>query len=171
VPIAIGTHPFQQIPFQWSVHVEEKDGEINHEEFLAIETFGDFGVMAREFISVIPASGPIFAYNANFERRMLMYLAASVPSHSMYLHCLAQRLVDLLPITREAYYHRDMRGSWSIKSVIPTIDARLSYDYLDGVQEGDGAQLAFLELQDKSTTPERGNRKKCWYRAAGSVRR
>jgi len=38
-------------------------------------------------------------------------------------------LVDLLPVTRAAYYHRDMRGSWSIKSVMPTIDAKLGYAF------------------------------------------
>jgi hypothetical protein len=56
-------------------------------------------------------------------------------------------LVDLLPVTRAAYYHRDMQGSWSIKSVLPTIDPALDYAALGEVQEGGGAQLAFLQLR------------------------
>lgn len=48
-----------------------------------------------------------------------------------------------------------MRGSWSIKAVIPTIAGELSYEHLDVVQEGDGAQLAFLELRDGNAKPER----------------
>ena len=68
---------------------------------------------------------------------------------------MAKRLVDLLPITRQAYYHRDMLGSWSIKKVIPTIAPELGYETLDDVQEGDGAQRAFLELRNASIGAER----------------
>ncbi len=47
----------------------------------------------------------------------------------------------------ECYYHRDMKGSWSIKKVMPTISADLGYEHLDEVKEGGGAQLALLELR------------------------
>jgi hypothetical protein len=78
-----------------------------------------------------------------------------VVSLSSTLIALADRLVDLLPVTRDAYYHRDMRGSWSIKSVIPTIAAELGYEHLDEVKEGDGAQLAFLELRSPNVSADR----------------
>jgi len=32
-----------------------------------------------------------------------------------------ERIVDLLPLARQNYYHREMRGSWSLKAVLPTI--------------------------------------------------
>jgi hypothetical protein len=67
----------------------------------------------------------------------------------------AARLVDLLPVTRAAYYHREMRGSWSIKSVLPTIDPALDYAGLGEVQEGSGAQLAFLQLQSATVSTAR----------------
>jgi len=60
-----------------------------------------------------------------------------------------------LPVVRAAYYHRDMRGSWSIKSVVPTIDAALAYERLAEVREGDGAQLAFMELRSAPLTRDR----------------
>jgi hypothetical protein len=63
--------------------------------------------------------------------------------------------VDLLPVTRAAYYHRDMRGSWSIKAVLPTIAPELDYGELAEVQEGEGAQLAFLELRAGNCAAER----------------
>lgn len=50
---------------------------------------------------------------------------------SMYerIHMIDQagidRMVDLLPIARERYYHPDMHGSWSIKAV---------FDYLDEIK-------------------------------------
>jgi hypothetical protein len=111
--------------------------------------------MALALIAALPSKGPIFAYNASFEARVLNLLAEHVVSLSSTLIALADRLVDLLPVTRDAYYHRDMRGSWSIKSVMPTIAADLGYEHLDEVHEGDAAQLAFLELRSPTITPER----------------
>lgn len=155
MPEVIGTRPFEQVPFQWSVHVEDSRDSVRHAEFLAVDDFGDFEVMAVALIAALPSSGPIFAYNAGFEERVLLRLAEWVPERASELRALAGRLIDLLPITRLSYYHRDMRGSWSIKSVMPTIDTRLDYTFLDEVQEGDGAQQAFLELRAPGVTPER----------------
>jgi hypothetical protein len=106
-------------------------------------------------IAAVPVEGPVFAYNAGFEGRVLARMAELVPAHAAALHAMAERLVDLLPVARAAYYHRDMQGSWSIKSVMPTIDAALGYELLGEVREGDGAQTAFLELRDPEIEPER----------------
>jgi hypothetical protein len=151
----IGTRPYEKVPFQWSVHVEIGPTDIRHAEYLAIESFGDFDGMARALIAAIPPDGPIFAYNASFEAAVLNGLADRLPNQDSALRGLAGRLVDLLPITREAYYHRDMQGSWSIKDVMPTILPELGYERLDEVQEGGAAQLAFLELRDPKVSPER----------------
>jgi hypothetical protein len=155
VPEVIGTRPYEQLPFQWSVHVETSPTEMRHAEYLAIESFGDFGELAAALIAAVPAEGPVFAYNSGFEGRVLGRLAELVPAHAAALLAIAERLVDLLPVARAAYYHRDMQGSWSIKSVMPTIDANLSYEHLSEVQEGDGAQQAFLELRGAEIEPER----------------
>jgi hypothetical protein len=155
VPIVIGTRPYEQLPFQWSVHVETSPTEIRHAEYLAIESFGDFGELATALIAVVPTEGPVFAYNSGFEGRVLGRLAELVPVHAAALRSIAERLVDLLPIARAAYYHRDMQGSWSIKNVMPTIDKDLGYEALGEVQEGDGAQAAFLELRGAEIEPER----------------
>ena len=53
--------------------------------------------------------------------------------------------VDLLPVATKYYYHPDQHGSWSIKKVLPTIAPELSYDTLTTVQNGGGAQQAYLE--------------------------
>jgi hypothetical protein len=155
VPEIIGTRPYEQLPFQWSVHVEYAPGNVRHAEYLAIESFGDFEALASALIVALPADGPILAYNASFEGRVLVRLAELVPELAAALRAIAGRLVDLLPITRAAYYHRDMRGSWSIKSVMPTVAPELGYEHLDEVQEGDGAQRAFLELRSERLMSER----------------
>ena len=155
VPEVIGTRPYEKIPFQWSVHVERDPTDIRHVEYLAIESFGDFDAMARALIAAIPSEGPIFAYNASFEAAVLNSLADRLPKQETALRQLASRLVDLLPVTREAYYHRDMQGSWSIKDVMPTIRPELGYERLDEVQEGGAAQLAFLELRGPNLSAKR----------------
>jgi len=155
VPKLIGTRPFEQIPFQWSVHVEHSASEIEHHEYLAIESFGDFEELVRSLCAAVPIEGKVFAYNASFEAGILRQLAARIPRYAASLQSIIDRLVDLLPITRKAYYHRDMRGSWSLKKVMPTISASLGYEHLDEVQAGDGAQLAFLELRSDEITRER----------------
>ncbi len=155
VPEVIDTRPYEQLPFQWSVHVEHAADDVRHVEYLAIETFGEFDDLARQLIAALPAAGPIFAYNASFEAAVLDRLAELVPAHAAALRAIAGRLFDLLTVARAAYYHRDMRGSWSIKSVMPTIAPEFGYEHLGEVQDGDGAQRAFLELRGAGVTPER----------------
>ncbi|MGH8252891.1 MAG: DUF2779 domain-containing protein [Steroidobacteraceae bacterium] len=155
VPEVLGTRPYQGIPFQWSIHVEESANSVRHAEFLAIGNFGDFDALAGALLAALPESGPVFAYNSSFERGKLEWLADRLPKRANALRDVVKRLVDLLPITRAAYYHRDMKGSYSIKAVLPTIDPALAYDNLAEVREGDAAQLAFLQLRDGTLSTER----------------
>jgi hypothetical protein len=158
VPEIIGTHPFELLPFQWSLHVEASPTKLWSAEYLAIESFGDFAALARSLLKAVPATGAVLAYNATFERAVLEGLADRLPEYSQALLGVAERLLDLMPITRAAYYHRDMKGSWSIKAVLPTIAPELAYDELEDVQEGGAAQLAFIELRAAGLNTERRER-------------
>ena len=155
VPEIVGTRPYEQLPFQWSVHVEDTKGNLSHAEHLSLEAFGDFDPLAKNLVDAIPRQGPVFAYNATFERKVLEGLATWLPKRGAGLRSIAQRLVDLLPVTKAAYYHRDMMGSWSIKNVLPTLAPELGYSTLGEVQGGEEAQMAFLELREPSTTAVR----------------
>jgi hypothetical protein len=153
VPIWAGTRPYQQIPFQWSCHVEHEDGSIKHHEFL--DTSGNLPVkeFAEFLISSVGTSGPIFCYGA-FEGSRLADLGAMLPSLAPELNKIRARLVDLLPLARKHYYHPKMKGSWSIKDVLPTVAPELDYSDLE-IQGGDIAQQAYLEAIDPSTLPAR----------------
>jgi hypothetical protein len=155
VPEFIGTHPYEQWPFQWSLHVEESAQTVRHAEFLALEQPGDLRPLATALLAAVPDAGPVFAYNAVFERGVLERMAERLPAVANALRDLAARLVDLLPIVRAAYYHRDMKGSWSIKAVLPTIAPELDYARLTEVREGDSAQRAFLEIRGGRTSARR----------------
>jgi hypothetical protein len=77
-----------------------------------------------------------------------------LPDLAPELTIIADRVVDLLPVTQAHYYHRDQRGSWSIKKVLPTIAPELDYSDLE-VGDGAAAQLAWLESASPQCAPER----------------
>jgi len=153
VPIWANTRPYQQIPFQWSCHREAQGGAITHEAFLG-ESSGDARRrFAESLLAASGNAGPVLVWHAAFERTRLAELAVVYPDLAPALNALIARLFDLLPLARAHYYHPDMRGSWSLKAVLPTIAPELSYA---GLEVGDGgmAQYAFLELLHPETTAD-----------------
>lgn len=77
------------------------------------------------------------------------------PQFKSPLVAINERIVDLLPVARRHYYHPAQQGSWSLKSVLPTIATDLSYDKLDGVQDGSMAMTAYLEAVHPQTAAAR----------------
>ena len=85
-----------------------------------------------------------------------MELAERHPKHQALLHRYIARLVDLHPIVKDHFYDPRMRGSFSMKQVLPVIAPHLDYGQLDEVQEGAGAQIAYLYAAlDPNTTAGR----------------
>lgn len=154
VPRWLGTSPHQQISFQFSAHIDRGTGEVEHIEFLSLDG-NDPRATCAQALAALPGAGAVIAWNAPFERSCLQQLAAVVPEYVTTLRSLADRLVDLLPIARRHYYHRDMRGRWSIKAVLPTLAPELDYTTLDGTRSGLDAQDAYLEAIEPTTSPER----------------
>jgi predicted RecB family nuclease len=97
--------------------------------------------------------GPIFVYHATYERSRLVELAQRHPEYADLLQGYVARLVDLLPVVKSHFYHPDMRGSFSIKKVLPVVAPELDYGALEEIQEGTGAQVAYIEAALDSTTP------------------
>lgn len=145
VPRWVGTRPYQQVPFQFSVHVEQEDGRIEHQAFLSLDGEDPRRACAQALFDALPEAGAIIAYNASFERGRIRELADVFPDLAPALSAMADRIVDLLPVARATWYHRDQRGSWSIKAVLPTVAPELDYGGLD-VQDGGQAQTAWLEI-------------------------
>jgi hypothetical protein len=155
VPIWKGTRPYQQIPFQFSVHRLSRTGNLEHQSFLNLSGDDPSPEFAKALIEACGDRGPVFAYNASFEKSRILELASRFPSSARDLKSLADRVVDLLPIARDYYYHPDQRGSWSIKAVLPSLCPDLDYAQLDGVQNGGMAMEAYVEALSLETTPER----------------
>ena len=155
VPVWKGTKPFQQLPFQWSCHIEGKNGDVKHCEFLDLSGRNPARACAERLIADLAACKTIVGYHAPFERGVIKGLAAVFPGLRGELLSLASRIQDLLPVVREHYYHRDMLGSFSIKAVLPTLAPELDYGKLGEVQEGTAAQRAYAEALDAATSAQR----------------
>ena len=155
VPVWPGTRPFQQIPFQYSLHVLDSDGELAHCGFLDLEGGDPSPALARSLVDACGDSGPVYAYNAGFEAGVLRDLAQRFPDLGPALLSIEQRLVDLLPVARDHFYHPSQQGSWSIKRVLPALVPELRYSDLDGVQDGGKAQQAYVEAIAAATGAER----------------
>ncbi len=155
VPIWEGTSPYKALPFQWSCHIELASGELQHKEYLDTSGNAPMRTCAESLIEVIGEEGPIFAYGS-YEKTVLNALATRYPDLADDLHELKERLVDLLPVVRKTYYHPDMRGSWSIKNVLPTMAPHLDYGTLGDVQDGSAAGTTYLQIINPETdTAER----------------
>ncbi len=155
VPIWAGTRPYQKIPFQWSCHVERRSGAVEHFGFLDLSGRDPARECAEKLVATLGKRGAIVAYHAQFERRVIRDLAERFRDLAPALDAIHDRIVDLEPVVKAHYYHRDMMGSFSIKAVLPTIAPELDYANLGEVQDGDMAQAAYLEAIHPGTAPER----------------
>jgi hypothetical protein len=154
IPVWPGTRPYQTIPFQWSCHIETAPGETGHREFLDLSGDPPMRSFAETLIDVLGDEGPVLMYTS-YERRIIRDLISLFPDLEPALQSIDQRLVDLHPVTRANYYHPDMLGSWSIKSVLPTIAPEMDYQQLEGIHEGTEAAQSYFEAISTETSSER----------------
>ncbi len=156
VPLWQGTRPYQKIPMQWSCHRQDDDGALAQlPPFLDSTGDDPRRAFAESLVARIGDVGAIMVYNASFERSVLLQAAEAFPDLAPALRGMAERLFDLWPFTRDHYYHPAMKGSWSIKRVLPTIAPELDYANLDNVQSGDMVEPVYFEMIDPRTTTAR----------------
>ena len=155
VPIWKGTRPYQQITFQFSLHTLAESGQLAHTAFLDLSGDDPSEPFAQALIAACGENGPVFVYKASFETTRIRELATRYPDLAEPLLAINARVVDLLPIARNCYYHPSQQKSWGLKAVLPAAVPELSYDALDGVQDGGSAMEAFCEAIQPGTTAER----------------
>lgn len=155
VPIWKGARPYQQVPFQFSLHRLLANGTLDHIEFQDLTGNDPMLPFAQALISSCGTHGPIFVYSRAFEATRIRELADHHPAQRNALLALNERLVDLLPVVANHFYHPSQEGSWSIKKVLPAVAPDLDYARLDGVKDGRMAMAAFQEAIRPSTTTAR----------------
>ena len=154
VPRWLGTRPFQQLPFQFSCHTQQRDDRFTHAAFLDVSGRSPLAHFVDALLDAVGRKGPVLVWNGKFEATRLRELAVQFPTKADALHAIIERMVDLLPIYRDHYYHRDMRGSWSLKAVLPTVAPELDYADL-AVGDGSEAQAAYREAIHPDTPEAR----------------
>ena len=145
MPIYDGTSPYQNIPFQFSLHVITKPGAmVEHYEFLAEGKDDPRPAFLAQLKQDIGPKGSILVYYAAFEKSRLKELAGAFPEYQEWVDSINERIVDLnVPFRDFSYYHPQQMGSASLKQVLPAL-TDLSYKDLE-IGEGTTASLKFME--------------------------
>lgn len=153
IPEYIGTHPYAQIPFQYSLHyIEYEGGPLLHKEFLAESGTDPRRAVAERLCEDIPTNVCVTAYNKAFECTRLKELADFFPDLAEHLLNIKENIIDLLvPFQSGYYYNKAMGGSFSIKSVLPALfpnDPSLNYHNLEQIHNGGEAMTIFPKIKD-----------------------
>jgi len=156
IPRFEGQRAYEQMPFQYSLHILHKDGKMEHKEFLGDENSDPREALIKQMLEDITPTGSIVAYNQGFEKNVIKDLALFNPHFAEVLLALNERFVDLIvPFRTRGYYHPDFNGSFSLKSVLPAMfpdDVELDYKGLE-IKNGSMAMDTFANLhllKDKS---------------------
>jgi len=149
IPEWRGISPYMQIPFQYSLHIEQEDGSLEHREFLAPEGEDPRYELAKRLVEDIPTDVTVLAYNMGFEKGVIRKLAAMFDELAPQLLAIHNNIKDLMtPFQKKDYYIPEMRGSYSIKYVLPALVPEMAdaYKKLDGVHNGGEAMQTYAKL-------------------------
>jgi len=142
--------PYEQVPFQYSLHILYEDGRLEHKEFLADENQDPRVELIKNLLNDLTENGTILAYNKSFEIGVIKRLAKFAPEYEKKLLNLVDRFEDLIePFRNLGVYHYNFNGSFSIKSVLPALfpdDESLNYKNLGLIQNGGDAMDTFAKL-------------------------
>ncbi|MCC7376332.1 MAG: DUF2779 domain-containing protein [Verrucomicrobiales bacterium] len=139
IPYHAGMRPYEQAAFQWSCHtVNEPAATLSHSEWLNdADAFPNFE-FARTLMRQIGDTGTVYIWSS-YEVTILREIRRQMTDYGERDGELAEwldrmsmpgnsRIVDLCALAKEHYFHPAMKGSLSIKHVLPAIwgaDARV----------------------------------------------
>jgi predicted RecB family nuclease len=160
VPRFAGMRPYDQIPFQWSLHLQRQPGAApEHFEFLAVDKGDPRPTFISTLCDVMGDRGSIVVYFQQFESQRLAELASWLPEFSGRIKKIQQRLWDLLTIIRNHVYHPAFGGSYSLKSVLPALVPEMTYEGME-VADGKAAGLAWESLVGSGGSEAQRQRKR-----------
>ena len=151
IPRFDGFSPYQQIPFQYSLHIlDGVGGKPRHEEFLSTTPGDPSEAMFASLQKHIGKVGSVVVWSKKFECTINRELAERIPAAKAFLDSLNSRVYDLMDVfSKQHYVHKNFKGGTSIKDVLPVLAPELSYKDL-AIQEGGTASQSW----DKITSDE-----------------
>ncbi len=146
IPLFDGAQPYEQIPFQFSLHVIRSAGaKPEHHGFLAEGRNDPRPEFVRRLHAILPDVGSVIVYNAAFEQGRLEECCHLLPEYEPWCRQVKRRMVDLLlPFRGFRYHHPAQHGSNSMKAVLPALTGH-GYEHLE-IQEGGTASLEYLRV-------------------------
>jgi hypothetical protein len=155
IPIFDNFGPYEQIPFQYSLHIMQADGSINHKEFIITTAKGNITLaLVKQMKKDIDASKSTIVWHMNYEKDRNKKLAELHPKYKDFLEEMNNNIFDLKTIFSKNYYvDYRFKGSASIKKVLPILIPELSYDNLN-IRKGDQASERWEKMIDKNTNFE-----------------
>ena len=158
IPPFDGTSPYQQIPFQYSLHIlDSPDSELRHEMYLHRDNTDPVLALAKHLSNAIGETGSVITWNANFEKGCNSRMAKMHPEFADFFGSVNERVIDLaIPFQQNWFVDHRFLGSYSIKKVLPVLVPELSYKDL-GINEGLAAQRKWMQavLEEKFDESER----------------
>ncbi len=147
IPPYDGTRPYQQIPFQYSLHVVEKPGgEPEHFEYIHRDSDNPVPNLLKRLKEDIGPVGSVVVWYKSFEMKRNEEMGEMFPEFAEFLEDVNDRVIDLIePFTDGCFVDKDFLGSASIKNVLPVLVPELSYKELS-VQEGASAQRLWMDV-------------------------
>jgi len=149
LPLYPESCPFQQIPFQWSCHILDKNDHMRHLEFLHPDNTDPRPDFIKTLLNLLGTQGTIVHY-AHFERTIIKSLAEDFPQFEKALLSLLERCWDLKKVISENYYHPEFIGSYSIKRVLPVLVPSMTYDGME-ISEGTMASYEYQRMISQNT--------------------
>lgn len=156
-----GTRPYQQVPFQYSLHIQRAPGgEIEHREYLHRDSGNPMPALLERLREDVGDTGSILVWYEGFEKARNNEMASAYPEYAAFLEGLNARVIDLMkPFADETITDPAFKGSASIKAVLPVLVPELSYDDLD-IREGSSASRLWKEVT--LTNPDSSARDKVY---------
>ena len=143
IPLFKNSRSYDQIPFQYSLHIEHESGEVEHKYFLHDGKDDPRIPFLKSLKKDIEGAGSIIVFNESFEIYRLKELAKNFPEHEAWINGVISKIVDLaIPFKNFAYYNPSQKGQYSVKKLVPIFHSR-TYDSLV-IQDGEDASRIYL---------------------------
>lgn len=150
VPEYNGHWQYRQVCFQYSVHVQHgSNTDPKQHHYLAEGPHSPAEEFIENLLRVLGTEGSILVYNKTFEQTRLRELQREFPRHAEAIDAILGRISDLMAPFRSHYRLPEMKGSYSIKAVLPALVPELSYADLP-IGNGADASTAFYKLKDET---------------------
>jgi hypothetical protein len=145
------SRPYQQIPFQYSLHIQQNmDSVLQHVAFLGDGINDPREDLIKVLLEELGNRGSIIVWNKTFEISRLKEIARDFPQYEIEINKIIERIVDLMvPFRKKQYYHPDFNESYSIKKILPILVPELSYNELI-IQDGMSASATYSGLKNQT---------------------